>query len=358
MRSRGLGIMLGLVLGVIILVLHARLTGPRKWNLLPEDEGRITSIALQYASSADELMLPVYRAFLREIGSDVEVLAVCGNSSDARRFRRLTKGWGIERPERIRTVEVGSPITGWCKDRFLVARASRNNLICPRADASGLGARINDALVAPVLAHAYPGRYTAVHADLDFDAGDFLQTRSRVIVSDVLWRRNGSPPNFQKRLAGMFEQKVIYLDGAPDHHIGMYAAPLDERAVIVGDPRMARKLWTPRMDAEFGHPDFSPATIARFDRMARQLGGSFPTVIRAPLVVLGPRVYITYTNCVFETRGRRHIGYIPTYGIPELDRAGTSAFSAAGCQVRPIPVGKLYRFRGTIGCMINVLDRR
>lgn len=357
MRSKIIGIILGLTLGAVILVLQSRLTAPEAWNLLPENEGQIRTIALQYASSTDKLMLPVYKSFLQEIPPDVEVIAVCGDSSDAGRFKRLIYEWGIEHPERVKTVDVGAPITGWCKDRFLVAQGSRNTLICPTIDKSGLGARINDALVAPSLADAYPRRFVAAHSDLNYDAGDFQQTRERVIVSDVLWRRNGSPPDFEKRLGRMFTQKIVYLHNAPDHHIGMYAAPVDEHTVVVGDPRMAQKLWFADVVGEYGKADFSPATISRFDQAAKQLKDAGFKVIRAPLVVLGPRVYITYTNGVFETRGGRHIAYIPTYGIPSLDKAGISAFESAGCEVHQIPVGGLFKYRGTIGCMVNMLER-
>lgn len=358
MRNRVIGIALGLLLGLIILVLQGWLTVPKKWNLLQENEGQIISIALQYVSSTDELMLPVYKAFLKQISPDVEVIAICGNASEAQRFRQHIEDWKLDYPERVKTVVVGANITGWCKDRFLVARSSKNILVCPTTDKSGLGTRINDALVAPAVADTFPKRFVSTHSDLNFDAGDFLQTRSSVIVSDVLWRRNGNPHEFRKKLSEMFTQKVVYLHGAPDHHIGMYAAPIDEHTAVVGDPRMAQKLWNPRMEAKFGHADFSQSMINQFDQAAKQLKASGFKLIRAPLIVLGPRVYITYTNGIFETQTSHHIAYMPTYGIPELDHAGELAFKAAGCDVRLIPVGKLYKFRGTIGCMINVLDRR
>ncbi|MHB1456616.1 MAG: hypothetical protein ACYC0V_06850 [Armatimonadota bacterium] len=357
MRNRIIGILLGIILGMVILVLQSRMTAPKPWNLLPENEGQITSIALQYTSSADELMLPVYMAFLSEIASDVAITAVCGDASDARRFKRLIREWGIEYPERVKAVDVGAPITGWCKDRFLVAQGSRNTLIYPTVEKSGLSARINDALVAPSIANAFPKRFTTVKLNLNFDAGDFLQTREHVIVSDVLWLRNGKPHNFMKKLSELFTQDIVYLRGAPDHHIGMYVALVDEKTVIVGDPSAAMKLWFADVIGEFNSADFSADIIDRFDQAAVQLKTHGFNVIRVPLVVLGERVYITYTNGIFETRGERRIAYIPTYGISTLDKAGISAFESAGFKVHPIPVGKLYKYRGTIGCMFNVLER-
>ena len=163
--------------------------------------------------------------------------------------------------------------------------------------------------------------------------------------------------SFDRTLAAEFGRRVVHLHGVPDHHIGMFAAPLDDRTVIVGDPSMARPLWNPTLDHALGKADFSPRIDALFSNAAAELRAAGFRVIRAPLVYFGPQEYLTYTNAVLETRGGRRIVYMPSYDVPALDDLGRDAYESAGWQVRPIPVRTLYRYRGTIGCLINVLQR-
>jgi len=198
-----------------------------------------------------------------------------------------------------------------------------------------------------------------------FDSGDIITTPTRVIISDTLWRKHaGSHPTdpdavkkFDRTLAAEFGRRVLHLHGVPDHHIGMFAAPLDDHTVVVGDPSMARPLWSKANDDAMGKADFSPQVVDMFSHAAAQLQAAGFRVIRAPLVYFAPQEYLTYTNAVFEARGGKRIIYMPSYDVPALDALGRSTYESAGWEVRPIPVRTLYRYRGTIGCLINVVER-
>src|SRR5437870_2675566 len=40
-------------------------------------------------------------------------------------------------------------------------------------------------------------------------------------------------------LSALLKRRLLVLEGAPDHHVGMYLMPVGGRAVVVGDPRLA-----------------------------------------------------------------------------------------------------------------------
>jgi len=342
---------LGLLVAVLLITRQSGRVPSKSLTLLAESEGAIRAVAFQYTRETAPFTLPPIKAFLAQVESETEVVAVCGNEDDAAAARRAYAEC------KLRTVVVGKPITGWCKDRFLVARGEPAPLAYPKPSESGLATRTNDSLVAPALAAAYPKQFRTAQIPMDFDAGDILATGSHVIFSDSLWRKNGCPRGFRGTIERLFRGKTVWLRGVPDHHIGMYAAPLDGRVAVVGDLEMGRRLWTKRMEARFGKPDFSRETVRGFASAAEQLRKAGYRLIRAPEIVLAPKVYITYTNGVFETRGSRRIVHMPLYGDATLDAAGRRAYESAGWEVRPIPVETVYRFRGTIGCLINVMER-
>lgn len=356
MRNRLIGVAIGLVIAVGIVALHARQIGYQRPRLLSEIYGPMRVIAIQYTRDAAEFTGPCYRSFLSQMNPDTRVIVVCGDEADQKSFedeveRRLPS------PREIETVIVGKPITTWCKDRFLVGMGRPAELYHPPSEATSLSTRTNDALVAPALARSFSDRLRAVEVPLKFDAGDILPAGSRIIVSDTLWRKNEKPVRFEAGLKRMFGMDVIWLKDVPDHHIGMFAAPLDEETMVVGDPHLGKKLWSREAERALGKPDFSEVATAPFERAANQLENAGFRIIRAPLVVLGPKTYVSYTNGVFETRGRYKIVYMPSYGVKAVDDAGRIAYESAGWEVRPIPVRTVYKFRGTIGCLVNVLER-
>lgn len=350
MRNRLIGIALGVLVAVLATIL---LNGDRRaprLKLLAEDDGKLASVALQYTRASSTFSLPCLRAFLKAIDPNVEVVAVCGDAEDAAAARR-----DLEIGGRVpSTIVVGKPITGWCKDRFLVAGDNPAILVRPPAGETGMTTRTNDALVAPALVRAYPERFRDRVIPLSFDAGDILPCGSKMIVSDTLWAKNGTHPDFARKLEALFDCRVVWLKHVPDHHVGMFAAPVGGDTILVGDPDLARPIWSTKMEAKLGKADFSSATVELFHNAARQLRAAGFKVVGVPTVPLGPQTFISYTNGVFE----KGVVYMPTYGFSELDGAARAVYRSVGREVRPIPVETVYRLKGTIGCLINVLERR
>jgi len=81
-------------------------------------------------------------------------------------------------------------------------------------------------------------------------------------------------------------------------------------------------------------------------------------VVRMPLIPLeGGLDYVTYNNVLMETRNGTTIAYVPVYGIDDLDSAALAQYAALGVDARPIDVSRIYRFHGSVRCLVNVLRR-
>jgi hypothetical protein len=82
-------------------------------------------------------------------------------------------------------------------------------------------------------------------------------------------------------------------------------------------------------------------------------------VLRVPALVEAPDEWmVTYNNVIMDHRDQRNIVYMPTYDIPELDRAAAAIYLGLGFEVRTIDVSKVYASGGAIRCLVNVTERR
>lgn len=359
-RNRIAGIILGTILSVGLLSYLEEKRPTDSMTLVPENRGAIKEIAVQYTHDAAPYLLPAYRSFFTQIDPSVRVVAVCSNDAEAREFQGFIQSTGMAHPERVRTLSAGVTITAWCRDRFLMAEGAPLKLVCPRLNDTGFETRSNDSRVAGVIANNQNAKYSACTTPLIFDAGDLFPSTGVTFVNDELWMKNPKEKNLDSTLTRMFNGRIVRLKGSPAHHIGMFAAPLDEKHVLIGDTELGWKLWQENWKnnkEKLAQPDHSPTALKPFAATASELKAAGFEVTSLPTVVLGTKVYISYTNGVFETRGNKKIVYMPWYEIPTMDEAARKVYVNAGWEVHPIPVKTLYRFRGTIGCVVNVLDR-
>jgi len=146
----------------------------------------------------------------------------------------------------------------------------------------------------------------------------------------------------------------------------MYMTPLTKNQVLVGDPAAARAIvgegFKPgESSLETGEPftaDFSPTMLARFKRAKDDLvarGFEVTSIVNVPF---DDKTYFAYTNGVFEVRGGRRIAYVPAYDVPALDESAHATYRRLGWEVIPIHVRGLFAYHGTIGCVVNVLERQ
>jgi hypothetical protein len=143
----------------------------------------------------------------------------------------------------------------------------------------------------------------------------------------------------------------------------MYLTPLPNGAVAVGSPSLAVDLLGPDGLAEYrealeerGMPDvdLSPENLSRFDGPAEQLANQGVRVVRLPLLPLADRVtFVSYNNGVFDDGGQRFL--MPSYDLPKLDAAAREILEGEGVEVAPIRVSNVYRYHGSVRCLVNVM---
>lgn len=340
-------------------------------------------------------MEATYVDFLRAIDPSTRLVAVVpraadggAGASDASALRaflgKIDASGALEK--RTRIVETEGPITVWSKDRALVLAAqapARTQLVVPVRPDPRWKQRFNDWATLAAVARDMPDRFLVNEVPLEYDAGDFAVTGDKIVVDVNLLAKNQkrgltTAKALSEFLAKTFARTIVFLGDregdVPRHHLSMYMTPLGGGAVLVGDPRAGRDLvgdkWAPGEEsADTGEPlvaDFSDASVARFDRAAKDLVAAGFRVERVPVVPFDDKTYVTYTNGVYETRGGRKVAYLPQYrrehesassAIARMDATAAETYRRLGWEVRPIRVRDAYRFHGTIGCLCNILRR-
>jgi N-dimethylarginine dimethylaminohydrolase len=305
----------------------------------------------------------------------VRVWVACPDQAAFDEFLAAMRRGGVAAPERFRPIVLDAPISPWSRDRCLVAQPddprAPGALLVPPRPADGPLARQNDWWIPWRLGQAGAGGCATREVRMRFDGGDFAVTEEAVFVDANLLAKNvgagfRSRGEFLEYLEALAGRRVVALGekvgDVPEHHIGMYLAPLGDGRVAVGDVRLAERLLRRAGRAQvLAEPgaDLAPETVARFERPARLLEAAGFRVVRLPLLPLSePRVFVTYTNFVMERRAGRGVVYLPSYGLPELDRAARETLEGEGFAVAPVDVAAVYHSRGTLGCLVNVLARR
>lgn len=384
-----LGALLGVGLGVLgILALGRHRTEAPKTQehraLLPEADGALTEVLLHWTPKADRDLARPYADFLSAIDPSVKVVFVVPRnlSENERQLleRRLTAIDPTNRLKaRVERVEADGPITAWSKDRALVSKqdsvTGRAHLVIPAEPPSNWKERHNDWRTVAEVVRRFPQRFELDTSPFDFDAGDIAVGRGGLIIDGNLLEKNRRRgyTNLQQlagRLGEYLQMQVITLGenwgDTPRHHLSMYMTPLTMNRVLVGDPTAAAAIvgdhYQPGEVA--GDPeqplvaDFSPQTVARFERAKKDLvaqGFEVTSIVNVPF---DDKTYLSYTNGVFEVRDGRHIAYVPAYDVPALDDAAHEIYRRLGWVVVPIHVRSLFPYHGTIGCVVNVLGRR
>ncbi len=352
--------------------------------LLPEADGALGHVLMHWTPKADRDLARPYADFLSAIDPSVKVTFVVPRNMSERERKLFELRMAAIDPSnkllaRVERVEADGPITAWSKDRALVSKqesvSGHARLIIPAEPTDAWKERHNDwATVAEVAKH-FPKRFELDASPFDFDAGDLAVGRGVLIIDTNLLEKNRRRgyTNMQQlagRLGEYLQMQVITLGqnwgDTPRHHLSMYMTPLTKNQVLVGDPKAAAAIvgeqWKPgEVASDTQEPlvaDFSADTVTRFERAKQELlaqGFEVTSIVNVPF---DDKTYLAYTNGVFEVRDGRHIAYVPAYDVPALDDAAHETYRKLGWVVVPIHVRSLFAFHGTIGCVVNVLERR
>lgn len=379
MRRIALGIAIGLVASCAALwvVGLARGSTHPATRLVAEDASApLSRIAIHYAPASDRVALAVWQQLFAALPASVEVEVEVGAAADFDRLIDKLRAGGVGHLERFHPVVVGATITTWSRDRYaaLVDDRGEGAILAPPRSETPFASRAGDARSGFAISQALYQRPPRV-ADILFEGGDLAATPRWLFADANLVARNvgrgaADRASIEAELHRRFAQELVWLGDAvgevPRHHIMMYAVPLDDHTVAVGDIRAGAALLgqaplaldSTRRDS-LSLVDDAEVQTPRFDRAAQLLAARGFAVVRIPALVLaGGGSYVTYTNALFDRRpdGGRVV-YLPTYALPALDREARAIYEAQGFEVRPIDVSSIYRLNGSLGCLVNVLAR-
>jgi hypothetical protein len=332
---------------------------------VPDSLGELQHIVVHYTSAASELITPTYADFFGTLPAEVRVAVAVERQEHYDELVERLAGLGVTHPG-LHPVVTGYAITPWSRDRYTLARlGERWLLVVPERSDGAVAERQNDWRVPWALAEALAATEVAT-IPLRFDGGDLLTTERYVLASYRLVEKNlGTLVRTRGELVGELERafgREVFVFGdaprqVPIHHIGMYVTPLPDGRFALGDPRLGLALAGPERAATLG-ADVSEASLARFEAVAEAFVAAGLEVVRLPLLPLeGELDYVTYNNVVMETRGGETTVWVPVYGVPELDEAGLQAWRTLGVTVRPVDVSRIYRYDGSLRCLVNVLRR-
>jgi hypothetical protein len=359
-----LGIYIGVAAAVAVISINGGRTtmiqahGP----MLSECDGRIGSIVIQYVRGAD-FASPIYRELLPVLPADVRVYAVC---PDQNSFDELKREVGIS-AGRLRPILTGHKMTAWSRDRWIALSPARFQaavtLLAPSAESGAeiWPERLGDQRIADDLSHALPN-VRADRSGLLFDGGDLLSDSQSVFVAPAAIRRNiqhtcQDRDELARLLTEQLERTPVFLNDAPDHHVGMFLMAAGEGRVVVGDPSLAKPLMAP---IELpGGPDFSALTQRRFDSVAVAAAAAGYRVTRIPCVPSQDgKTFITYVNGLIDHPEDGRVIYMPVFeGQDRLNAAAQTVWQNLGYRVVPIDVTSAFRYFGTLHCLVNVIEK-
>jgi hypothetical protein len=332
-------------------------------KLVPEDaSGALSRIAIHYAPNADRVALGVWKQLFAVLPASVDVQVEVAQQDD---FDRLIRELaGTPNLARMHPVIVGTPITTWSRDRY--AALDNETILAPPRVEAAYADRAGDANSAAAISHALYHREPNV-AGFAFEGGDLAATPHFVFADANLAARNLARGDvdraaIERELMRRISQQLIWLGDkpgeVPEHHIMMYMMPLDDTTVAVGDVRAGVQLLAKEPAGDSIDLDDTAVQAARFDRAAELLVARGFKVVRVPALVLdGGGSFVTYTNALFDRRGDTRIVYLPTYALPVLDLAAQHFYESQGFEVHPIDVSSIYKLDGSLGCLVNVLQR-
>ena len=364
LRRIGSGIALGVIASVAIMWCIGVVRGtPRAaTRLVAEDASApLARIAIHYAPASDRVALPVWDQLFRALPASVEVEVAA--AADFDRLVGKLRAAGVGHLDRLHPVIVGTAITTWSRDRYaaLVDDRGRGSILAPPRVETQFASRAGDARSPYAISQALYHRDPVV-ANIAFEGGDLAATPRWIFADANLVARNvgrgaADRASIAAELHRRFAQQLVWLGDAlgdvPRHHVMMYAVPLDDHTVAVGDVRAGVALVGEALAL-----DDLAVQAPRFDREAEILAARGFAVVRVPALVLaGGGSFVTYTNALFDRQGGHRIVYLPTYALPALDQAARRFYEALGFEVRPVDVSSIYRLNGSLGCLVNVLAR-
>jgi N-dimethylarginine dimethylaminohydrolase len=316
-----------------------------------------------------ESALPTFRDLLQAIPRDARLLIAVGSRVDTTLLWDQL-GLGHREDRRITLLDAGSALSPWARDRYVVfLRAERTCVLLPKSD-SVASDNVGDLDVARKLAGTIEG-LEVVHSDLDLEGGDVIVTDEHVLVGigTVLANEGRFREGVEAYLEAVFDRQVVVVgedEGSVPHvHLDMFVTAVGPRRLLLGDPSLTEGYF--RVQHEPGAATIDARSIGGFARqtqedwapayeeIAEQLRRAGFRVERIPILHTDDGNLVTWNNAVTERRGSEAHAYVPSYGIPVLDRDAHERWRKLGYRVHPVRAAEVIRHGGAIRCLSNVV---
>ncbi len=371
MKHIQLTIIIGAIVGALVAGIILLRTAPDPLETptpvaIPDCDGTLQAVVLQYNPEAGDISAPVYRELISRLPRRVTIYVVC---TEPNAFGHLL--FHAELPEtRPTPLFFQHEMSTWSRDRWVAMTDDQGTvtILAPRGEqgANLWPQRAGDAKIARELGLVIDDLQVKT-STLYFDGGDIVVDDQRAFVTPAVATRNiqktvETREELLEALHAELGRPVVLLDVAPPHHAGMFMMPIGDNRVMVGDPKLAAAIMGVE-EFETLLPDgadFRIETIDQFDAVAEQVEASGAQVIRMP-VVSSPdgRSYLAYLNVILDQRNGQRTVYLPVYqGAEPLNAMATQIWTEAGFTVVPIDCTSAYRHGGSLRCLVNVLQRK
>ncbi len=336
-------------------------------RLLSDCDGTLQELVVHWTPEATSVAVPAWRDLFRALPASVTVHVAC---PDMAAFDALRRHLGQVAPILV-AHPLGHPLTCWSRDRWLALAdpAGTVALVLPEQEdaAAAWPGRAGDGAAGGELAQRMRG-VTAGKRGWQFDGGDVVADERTAFVTERMLRRNlgkmgATPAEVADRLGALLRRRVVWLMDGPDHHACMVMMVAGQGRVVVGDPSLAVKILGDRVHAPDLVPcgdDFTAATQARFDAVARACADAGYAVIRIPLVPgHDGRAFLAWVNGMIDVRDDTVTYFMPSFphAPMELESAAMEVWKKLGFRVIKADCDGAFTHGGSLRCLVNVLRR-
>jgi N-dimethylarginine dimethylaminohydrolase len=353
-------------------------SSPRRAGVVQDTGGTIAEVVIHYLSSMDAELEPVYLDLFAALGPGVHLQVLCPSEEDADLFEATWEDLAALNGRDVCVVDVDRPLTIWPRDRR-IARCRPDtgqpvSCFVPIRNAQYESDKLNELdligglsdvglsprQMSPLL--YLEGGNVVANARHAFIGANVLEDNPEAGRAELIERR-------LRQIVGI--EPVLVQDDAgqvPWCHTDMYLTPVDDRTILVADPRLGLEIVLGTEGR--GHLDELPRCVAdevdhnvsrleMYDQIARRLERLGYQVIRMPaLIGRDEQWMVTYNNVLQDRAGRQRVVMMPVYQIPVLDAAAAEIYERLGYEVRPIDVSTIYDLGGAVRCMVNVTQRQ
>ncbi len=364
---------------VVLLALAAHGRGATAARPAASQEWMTTWI-WHYVDRDAPIRVPVFRQLLEVAPMDVEVVvASVDDAASARARSSLGDQTRAGRP--IHYISTTVPLGSWPRDPYVYfERGHHSCALLPPRHGVTVETAANSA-VPLALAARWPGLETREER-FALEGGDVFVTDRRVFVGAATLDKNRrhlriAPEDLLRRIAAVMGRRPIVVGHGGEEllheHADMFLTPLDDRTVVLGDPRLALgQLPAIAADPEEGaalralgryRRSRQLQLIPRYERVASELRAQGIEVRRLPILhgegngTGDDQVVLTWNNVLLHhSQGVRH-AFVPQYGVRRLDAEAEARWRSWGYVVHAIDMRTTIAHGGAVRCMTNVVRR-